>query len=507
MKVFIIILIVTLHAINSIAGNIFNVKDFGAKGNGFNDDTKAIQLAINKASPLLMATIYFPKGTYNIDSYTITKNYLENYCIKLHSNLSLKGDGDLSIIRLADHIFDKTDTNANAHIFYGLKIKNVSFISLMIDMNGINNLVPANVIKNHSAIFTAVGENYLINNITIKNCSGTNMLNIMGKGNKLVIENSRFINGGNYVGYPETNKNQIDFSFVYTEWDNTTVKNNIIRQNDIDKGLGGFSGGIEIHGSQSFVSDNQIDGCWPGIYLTSIRHSIINVVVKNNKLINCVTGIFFWVSNPMRNISILNNYIQLTYARSTKNDICAGIRVPYGNADEYNKDLANAAPLYNLHIIDNTITADTMSTLSMGMILHSLHQSIISGNIIKNMNYGGIVLQGSKWGTDSLSVENNTFTDFMRNTHEKMTAGYVVITDTYSPRVPNAPGIKNVLFTKNKFVRTLLSINRKKSLDKISRENFFGIFVALTKSRIEEIKFENNEFADPSEGIRILKTD
>jgi hypothetical protein len=209
----------------------------------------------------------------------------------------------------------------------------------------------------------------------------------------------------------------------------------------------------------------------------------------------------------MRNISVLNNYIQLTYARSIKNDMCAGIRVPYGNAEEYNEKLANAAPLYNLNIIGNTIIADSMSTLSMGMILHSLHQSNIYKNTIKNMNYGGVVLQGSKWGTDSLSVENNTFIDFLRNTHEKMAAGYMVITDTYSPRVPNAPGIKNVLITKNKFVRSLASIKRKESLDKISKENFFGIIVALTKSMIGEIRFGDNDFTNPSEGIKILKTD
>lgn len=509
MKVLIIAFFVLIYAINSIAGDIINVKNFGARGDGITDDTKSIQAAIDNASSISIDTIYFPSGIYNIRSYTTTKNYLENYCIRLHSNLVFKGEGDASIIHLADHIFDKQDTSANAHIFYGSKVDNISFSDIMIDMNGPNNLVPLKILKNHAAIFTSLGSNYHINNITIKNCSGTNMINIMGKGSRLVIENSRFFNGGNYVGYPETNKNQIDFSFVYTEWDSTIVRNNIIRQEDIDKGLGGFSGGIEIHGSHSSVTDNFIEGCWPGIYLTSIRGPLNNVVVKNNKMEKCVTGIFFWVGlgHPIKNISILNNYIKLTYARSTKNDMCAGIRAPYGNAGEYNTDLANGAPLFNIKITDNTITADSMGTLSMGMILHSLHQSNISGNVVKDMNYGGIVLQGSKWGTDSLTVENNTFMDFRPNTHEKMVAGYIVITDTYSPNVPNAPGIRNVLFSKNNFIRTSANEGLDDKLNKISKENFFGIFVALPEKKLAEIKFKDNEFSSPSEGLYILKID
>ena len=91
-------LMILILSIGANAESILNVRDFGAKGDGTTDDTKAIQSAINNASPILMTTIYFPKGIYNIASYTTTTNFLENYCLKLHSNLSIKGDGDGSII-------------------------------------------------------------------------------------------------------------------------------------------------------------------------------------------------------------------------------------------------------------------------------------------------------------------------------------------------------------------------------------------------------------------------
>ena len=505
MKIFIIAIFISLTTTNTFARRIINVKDFGATGDGITDDTRSIQNAIDAASSNSLTTVYFPAGIYNIASYTTTTNFLENYCLKLHSNLSFTGDGDISIIKLADHIFDKKDTAANAHIFYGSKVKNISFSNLMIDMNGGNNLVPPNVIKNHSAIFTSLGENYHIYNLTIKNCSGTNMLNIMSRGKNLIIENCRFINGGNYVGILQPNNNQVDFSFIESEWDSTIVRNNIIQQQNTNIALDNYSGGIELHGSSSSASDNTIEGCWPAIYITSSGSDLKNVAIVNNTILNCVTGISFWVETPISNILIINNRIQLTHSRSKKLNLCAGIIVPNGNAREYNNRLANAAPISNLQIKGNIFEADSMSNLSAAMVLHSLQRSSIENNTITGMNYGGVVLLGSKWGIDSLVVKNNTFKDFMPNNDEHAVAGYVVITDTYSPGVKDAQGYKEIEFSGNKFLRSHENILRQ-SMEK-AKGTFLGAFVALPSKMIGEIRFENNQFSDTSEIIRKIKTD
>lgn len=505
MKNFIYSCILIFFHLQVVASGRINVKDYGAKGDGITDDTRAIQSAIDAAPSLLKTIIYFPVGTYNIASYTKTEVFLINYCIKLHSNLIIKGDGDGSIIRLADHLFDKRDTSANAHIFFGEAIKNIGFSDLLIDMNGINNMVPLHVIKNHAAIFAYGGTNYRISNVTIKNCSGTNMLNIMKKGSNLVVENCRFINGGNYVGVLQPNKNQVDFSFIYSEWDSTIVRNNFIQQQNIDIALKNYTGGIELHGNNSTASGNYIEGCWPAIYITSNGGILKNVVVENNNILNCVTGISFWVETPMTNISILSNRIQLTYSRSEKLNLCAGIIIPNGNAKEYNSRLANAAPISNLQISGNTIEADSMANLSAAMVLHSLQQSTIENNTITGMNYGGVVLLGSKWGTNSLIVKNNTFNDFMPNVDEHAVAGYVVITDTYSPGVKDAKGYKGIEFSGNKFLRSHENI-RRQSMEK-AKGTFLGAFVAVPSKMIGEIRFENNQFSDTTEIIRKIKTD
>lgn len=54
-------------------GDFLNVKDFGAKGNGVEDDTAAIQAAINATSPTIGGVVLFPPGRYLVSS-TLTVN-------------------------------------------------------------------------------------------------------------------------------------------------------------------------------------------------------------------------------------------------------------------------------------------------------------------------------------------------------------------------------------------------------------------------------------------------
>lgn len=62
-----------------------NVKDYGAIGNGIADDTAAMQAAINSAPT--GSTLYFPGGTYRV-----------NTALSIPSYLTLRGEGYLSRI-------------------------------------------------------------------------------------------------------------------------------------------------------------------------------------------------------------------------------------------------------------------------------------------------------------------------------------------------------------------------------------------------------------------------
>ncbi len=61
----------------------FNVKDYGAKGNRIEFDTKPIQTAINQAAENGGGTIYFPASKYLIKPIELKSSirlYLENGC-------------------------------------------------------------------------------------------------------------------------------------------------------------------------------------------------------------------------------------------------------------------------------------------------------------------------------------------------------------------------------------------------------------------------------------------
>ena len=69
------------------SGQIFNVRDFGARGSGISNDTAAIQKAIDAAPA--GSTIYFPAGIYSV----------ANFIVKNRSGLNFTGEGRESVIR------------------------------------------------------------------------------------------------------------------------------------------------------------------------------------------------------------------------------------------------------------------------------------------------------------------------------------------------------------------------------------------------------------------------
>lgn len=480
-----------------LSGNLqaqptYNVKNFGARGNGITDDTRAIQKAINKAAQAKNATVYFPAGTYLISSYTTTPNYLENYCLLLKPFIKIKGVGSKSKIKIANGLFSSPDSNANAHLFLGRNINDVSFSNLYIDMNGVNNLVPEKVIKNGAAIFAYGGSNIHIQNLTIKNCSGTNMVNIMSRGSGLSIKNSQFINGGNYVGSKtKLNIHQYDFSFLYSEWENTTIDRCIMKQENVSLALQDYTGAVELHGSNSSLTNSTITGCFPAVYITSSNPGVLNnVIVRNNKMLQCTDGISFWLVNPMRNININNNVIQLARPRFPL-AMNYAIKIPNGNAAEYNAINANASFIHGLKIENNTIKADSMNVLSGGIMLHSVSNGYIAQNKIQGVNHAGIAMLGSKFGCDSILFFQNSFSQFRPNPVKESVPGYIVITDTYSTGKKDAPGFKNIVFENNNAISN--STNAK------TMAKFKSAFIALPQHQQKEIKLINNQFNLPQQ--------
>jgi hypothetical protein len=79
------------------AATVYNVHDFGAKGDGVTDDTAAIQKAIDQAGAV---PVYLPAGTYKVSDSGLDSSAGGNAALKLRSGLTLYGDGASTVILL-----------------------------------------------------------------------------------------------------------------------------------------------------------------------------------------------------------------------------------------------------------------------------------------------------------------------------------------------------------------------------------------------------------------------
>jgi len=80
---------ITVPAKTATVTSGYNVKDYGAKGDGYTDDTAAIQKAVNAAYSAGGGTVYVPDGTYMI-SPTVQVVMKSNTKLSLSDNTTLK---------------------------------------------------------------------------------------------------------------------------------------------------------------------------------------------------------------------------------------------------------------------------------------------------------------------------------------------------------------------------------------------------------------------------------
>lgn len=481
---------------------VINVKDYGARGDGVTDDTVAIKNAVLSLKET-GGTVIFPPGVYVVGVPTAASTgYLDNYFIPLVSNLVLEGSGSESVIKVKDNFLNNIkDESSNAHILAGKGLRNVTIRKLTFDGNGRNNLTPAGHIRN-ALFITLDAENITIEDNVFLNCAGHNMIVTSGRG--ALVRNNRLQNGGHYVGTKIENRHNADYSFMYIASTDSMVSGNLIEQQDPDIALRGWTGGIEVHGSNSTVTGNTVRGCNPAIYIANDTDTA-NVNILRNSFEKCLRGIAFWNTDfTLKDVTIADNTISLYRPSFRGGDLVYAIGQENGSVSIYTGASANGGYVENLVIKNNRITSasSTQSPAIQGIRLHSLKTSIIEYNVIDGLSDTGIVLLGSPWGIDGLTIRHNKITN-CGSAQPVLAAKAALYIQTHgSATKPAKPYfIQNVLIEKNEFGNTHKEVrdsNGNVAGNECKGDMLTGIVLAgyNKQSKVESLVIRDNSYTN-----------
>lgn len=343
---------------SSQSNKVVTVEDFGAIGDGKQDDTSAIQKAIDDVYNAGGGVVNFPSGTYKV---TINPNNAQ--AITIRPKVTLQGTSNKeSIIKLADGQGNYNSILAGERLDSDLS--DFAMYDLAIDGNGKNNPVNAEsdldqyTMRHSLRIY--IGSRINIERCRFINQNNANTITVNGIISDIVINNNIFeLIGGGDVDY--------DHSTIYTH-SHTLGKPIEIANNSFSSkngpGTNGARTAIEIHGDEHTVKDNLITGFAFGINVTgySKSGSSDNLTVTGNEIKGVYGGIIIWsyfspgnTENPaISNTTIANNKISVNIDgwRSLWGDTPSAAISLEPNSD---------APIKNLNILNNDISVTNFS--------------------------------------------------------------------------------------------------------------------------------------------------
>ncbi len=294
------------------AQQLFNVKDFGAKGNGLVDDSKAINACFERASNYDHAEIIFPAGSYQCKSRLDlpivgdrkikirgdrnNSTILFFTDININKGISIAGmpkDDAEGSVQISHLIINGPKTkHANGHPFsgsvrhmFGIGVSNIRNID--IESCDVTN-VYGNGIDISNKASRVASEKSRFRNVTIQNC---NIINCWGKSP------TDSYGDGIYIS------DCLSFNLK-----NNTVENN--REEDSPYGRAGIV--IEDYTANGYISQCKINGYDRAIH---VENSFGNIKITRNKMIGNITSIVLWsdgIRGAEGNLYVENNILSST---------------------------------------------------------------------------------------------------------------------------------------------------------------------------------------------------
>lgn len=369
---------------------IFNVQNFGAKGDGITDDTAAIQSAIDAAAAAGGGQVYMPTGTYIVSG----GEEPSDGCLMLKSNVYLYGDGmGATTVQVADG----SDTKITGVIrsAYGEETHDFGVSNLTIDGNRdsttgkidgwFNGYIPGEA---------GYDSNVTLDSVEIKDCSGygfdpheqtVNMVirNSVSHGNGLDGFVADFLSNSTFENNVAYDNDRHGFNIVTSTHD-FTMTNNVAYDN-------GGNGIVVQRGSEDIPSPSNITIIGGEVYGNGAEGVLIKlsseVIVSDVDIHdNTSAGIRIYGSN---HVEIIDNTL-------TNNSL--GSPVPEIIIQSYNDTLGVSGKYFNGS--DNTIQGNIIigSNLSTYGVAErnedGTDRNAIIGNTISHTSKGATLIYG-----------------------------------------------------------------------------------------------------------------
>lgn len=369
---------------------IFNVQNFGAKGDGITDDTAAIQSAIDAAAAAGGGQVYMPTGTYIVSG----GEEPSDGCLMLKSNVYLYGDGmGATTVQVADG----SDTKITGVIrsAYGEETHDFGVSNLTIDGNRDNTTGKIDGWFNGYIPGEAgYDSNVTLDSVEIKDCSGygfdpheqtVNMVikNSVSHGNGLDGFVADFLSNSTFENNVAYDNDRHGFNIVTSTHD-FTLTNNVAYNN-------GGNGIVIQRGSEDIPSPTNITITGGEVYGNGAEGVLIKmsseVTVSGVDIHdNASAGIRIYGSN---HVEIIDN---------TLNNNSLGSPVPEIIIQSYNDTLGVSGKYFNGS--DNTIQGNIIigSDLSTYGVAErnedGTDRNAIIGNTISHTSNGATLVYG-----------------------------------------------------------------------------------------------------------------
>ena len=306
------------------ASRMVRVTDYGADGSDADDDTRAIQKALNlgkDATADSPVTVIVPAGTYYI-----------KHRLYIYSNTTLSLDPEAEIIRTNERTQMLVSGYINSDIGGYEQLKNVTVTGGVWDGN-VETDADGKGLNAYNMFFLWHGDNITISNTTLKNCCGDHFIELSGVANSRV-ENVTFQDFIKYVGTDydfrlgdetvnETAVRSEALQLDYTTYGNSTPAlpyDGTVCRNITVTGCRFINclAGVGSHHSRYQAQDISITGN-RFEYMESVcvdLPNMANVTVSNNTASN--VRAFFRASHGSSDITVSNNTV--TYGYSSVSD-------------------------------------------------------------------------------------------------------------------------------------------------------------------------------------------